>query len=298
MKPRVLLAAVAVVAALAGSAAAQQPDYQAAAVHYKAAETAMAKGDFANAALEYGIAFDITKDPILYFKIGQANERAGKCPVALTYYNRYLKEGNPSEEYQRVTRERIEACGKPSGTVGDPPVGDPPVGDPPVGDPPVGDPPVGDGRLDPDGNLDGPDGGGLGAGDGGPSFTDEPGSWKRTGAWIATGLTIGLAAAGVVLAMSAEGAEQDMKALIDFRNAGRPVRFDEVSGQYQSLEDDGKRFDTLATVAFASAGATAAIAVTLFIVGRRRGGDRPPPVARLRPAIDRHGGGVVVGWEF
>jgi len=283
MIPRVLAAVCVTLAALAATAAAQnQPDFQSAAAHYKAAETAMTTGDFNAAALEYGIAFDITKDPILFFKIGQANERAGKCPVALTYYNRYLREGNPSDDYQRLTTERIAVCSAPADAV-------------PVEATPAGGTAVGEPRPDDGAGLE--SGSGTGLGDAGPSFTDTPSTWKRKTAWVATGLTVGLVAAGVVMAMSAEGSEDDLRSLIDFRNAGRPVRFDEVAAQYTSLESDGKRFDKLATIAFAGAGVTAVVAVTMFILDRG-GSERPAQTARITPTVGRHGGGVAVGWEF
>lgn len=285
MKMRILAGAALAVAATAGLAWAQ-PDYKAAAEHYKAAEAAMAGGDFGAAALEYGVAYDITRDPILFYKIGQANDKAGKCPVALTYYNRYLKEGNPSDEYKRLTQERIVAC---SGGATPPPDGTPPDGTPPDGTPPDGTPPDG---ANPDDAL-APDGG---ATPGGPSFIDQPTSWKRTGAWVATGLTVGLAAAGVVLAMSAEGSEEDLQSLIDFRNGGRPVRYEEVRAQYESLDADGKRFDTLATAAFIGAGVTAVVATTLFVMDR--GGGKEPSATTLAPTVSRHGGGLAVGWEF
>jgi hypothetical protein len=292
MKTRIWVGAALALAVTAGLAGAQpaQPDYKAAAVHYKAAESAMASGDYSAAALEYGIAFDITKDPILFFKIGQANDKAGRCAIALTYYNRYLREGNPSAEYRALTEERVAACSAAQAPDAPPDTGLPPdTGRSPDG----GAPDTG-----PDGGA--PDDGGLGVGaPTGPSFIDQPSSWKRTGAWVATGLTVGLAAAGVVLAMSAEGSEEDLQSLIDFRNAGRPVRYDEVRDQYESLDDDGKRFNTLATAAFIGAGATAAIAVTLFVLDRSSGGSKPPEaVTALRPTIDRHGAGVAFGWEF
>lgn len=278
-----ILAGAALALTIAAGRAWAQPDYKAAAEHYKAAEAAMARGDHDAAALEYGIAFDITKDPILFFKIGQANDKAGRCPTALTYYNRYLREGNPSAEHRALTEERIAAC---SGARPTPDPRPDPEPDPTAPDPTAADPTLP------------PDDGGLGTGaPGGPSFIDQPASWKRTGAWVATGLTVGLAAAGVVLAMSAEGSEEDLQSLIDFRNAGRPVRYDEVRDQYESLDADGKRFNTLATAAFIGAGATAAIAVTLFVLDR--GSSKPAEAATaLRPTFDRHGAGVAVGWEF
>jgi hypothetical protein len=299
MLTRFLVVAGFTVFVTAGTAVAQ-PDFKAAAEHYKSAEAAMARADFSSAALEYGVAYDITKDPILFFKIGQANERAGKCPVALTYYNRYVKEGNPNEEYKVLVAERIAAC-----TPGDHGAGDHGAGDHGAGDHGAGDHGAGDhGAGDHGGDIAVPIGDDV-IGDGGPngevgpSFIDQRGSWKRTGAWISTGLTVGLVAAGAVLALSAEGSEEDIQALIDFRNGGRPVRYNEVKSQYDSLAADGKRFDQLATAAFIGAGATTAIAVTLFLLDR--GGtqhDSVPAMAHVRPTFDRHGGGVAVGWEF
>ncbi|MBP8808049.1 MAG: hypothetical protein KBG48_22330 [Kofleriaceae bacterium] len=299
------LCGVALAVGLTAGVAAAQPDYKAAAEHYQLAETAMARGAYTDAALEYGIAYDITKDPILFFKIGQANDKAGRCAVALTYYNRYLKEGNPSPEYRRLTEERVVACGAAGtdggtgdGGTGDGGTGDGGTGDGGTGDGGTGDGGTGDGGTGDGGAGDGSQDGALGGPDaGGPSFIDQPQSWKRTGAWVATGLTVGLAAAGVVLAMSASGSEEDLQQLLDFRTAGRPARYDEVRGTYDSLLDDGERYDQLATVAFIGAGATAVIATTLFLLDRG-GRAESAKAARIRPAVDRRGGGVVVGWEF
>ena len=89
-----------------------QPDFAAAKQHYQAAEEAAAKGDHTTAAREYGIAYDITKDPVLFYKIGQSYHRAGDCTSANVYYGRYLKEGNPSEEFKKKTEEAMKACGQ------------------------------------------------------------------------------------------------------------------------------------------------------------------------------------------
>src|SRR5512139_3157578 len=78
---------------------------------YEAAEVAMKDGRFDDAARDYGASFEASKDPALLFKIGRANERAGRCDVALVYYARYLREGRPSEPFTAVTRDRIAACG-------------------------------------------------------------------------------------------------------------------------------------------------------------------------------------------
>lgn len=99
-------------AALAPATRAQPAlDLQRAKDLYVAAETAMTEGRYPDAIRDYGAAFDLTRDPILFYKIANAHEKAGKCDVALIYYGRYLKEGRPTEQFAELTRERVRACG-------------------------------------------------------------------------------------------------------------------------------------------------------------------------------------------
>jgi hypothetical protein len=86
------------------------PDLGRAKALYDSATAEMADGRFADAARDYSAAYDITKDPVLFFKIGTANEKAGKCDVAVGYYQRYLKEASPAPKFVDLTTERITAC--------------------------------------------------------------------------------------------------------------------------------------------------------------------------------------------
>ena len=63
----------------------------------------------APAARDFLAAYEITKDPVLFFKIGSAYEKAGKCPTAVGYYDRYLAEAKPEENFVTITKERIDA---------------------------------------------------------------------------------------------------------------------------------------------------------------------------------------------
>src|SRR5687768_14234086 len=85
-------------------------DMKEAAKHYKEAEAAMARGDYELAATSYAVAYEITRDAVLFYKIAIAKHKAGKCDAAVTYYRRYLKEGNPDAEFKRLTEERIVEC--------------------------------------------------------------------------------------------------------------------------------------------------------------------------------------------
>jgi hypothetical protein len=109
--------AVALGATLAGaiappiSRAEPAPDLERARELYRSAEAAMQDGRYDDAARDYGAAYELSADPALFYKIGRANERAGKCDIALVYYARYLRDGKPTDQFAALTRERIAACG-------------------------------------------------------------------------------------------------------------------------------------------------------------------------------------------
>ena len=119
MQSRILLASTATLALASQGALFTPPawakrpaptDFSAARTHYTNAENAAKAGDWAKAAKEYGIAYEITRDPVLFFKLGTAYQLSGDCTRAVEYFERYLKEANPSEDFQRDTRERITEC--------------------------------------------------------------------------------------------------------------------------------------------------------------------------------------------
>src|SRR5690606_26998579 len=87
-----------------------EPDFARATELYNAATQAMTEGRHDDAARDFLAAYEITSDPVLFFKIGSAYEKAGKCTEALGYYQRYLDEANPADEFIALTRERMDAC--------------------------------------------------------------------------------------------------------------------------------------------------------------------------------------------
>ncbi len=104
------LVTAAAAAAVPADAQASSPDLAEAASLYRSAEQAMADKRYDDAARDYGAAYEISKDAILFFKIASALDKGGKCPVAITYYRRYLREGKPSADHQKLTGERIATC--------------------------------------------------------------------------------------------------------------------------------------------------------------------------------------------
>src|ERR1044071_3354531 len=106
-----LVAVWIVVALLVPTPRAQPADVNRAKDLYVSAEAAMADGRYNDALRDYGAAYELTKDPVLFFKIGGANEKAGKCETAIVYFRRYLREAHPAENFVTLTKQRIVVCG-------------------------------------------------------------------------------------------------------------------------------------------------------------------------------------------
>jgi len=252
--------------------ASADPDYARAATLYKQAETEMAAGQYSDAAADYAEAYDITKDPVLFFKIASADDKAGRCDLALTYYRRYLNEGNPNEEYKATTEDRIKACE-------------------------AGQPATDSMVQEPDTN---PDQGTAAKVDTGSTLPPEKPSLagshpgKRRGlAWITLGVGIAFGTVGVVSALSAEASEKDLNDLFDIRVTGRPVEFTaETQQRYDDLIAQGKRYQKVSWVAFGAAGVAFATATVLFLTSHN-GAESPPPVS-----IVVTGDGATVGGGF
>jgi tetratricopeptide (TPR) repeat protein len=254
---------------------------------YKSAEAAMTDARYADAIRDYGAAYEITKDAVLFYKIGSAHERLGKCDVALIYYRRYLKEGQPSESFVRSTQERIAACGGTIDLVPD------------QGSASATDPGAGSG------------GSGSAAGSGEPvpkqpgagsaSALASPGApapvlGRHRGAWLLIGGSIAFLTLGSVLAYSADAAENDVDDLYIGLN-GTPPAFDARTRQrYDDAVAEGQRYQTLSLISFGVAGALAVGAAVWFVVDRTRG--EGPGTVRVTPSVTPGGGGVAATLRF
>ena len=282
------------------------PDYEAAREHYQAAEKARAAGQFATAAREYGVAYDITKDPILFFKMGESYDKAGDCRAALIYYGRYLREAHPEDSYRDKTEHAIAGCrARQAGGAGQ-----------------AGSAGATAAGLAGEAGAGGAAGVGAGAGSSGaadtesppmaplgpeaPSFVDEGTSWQRTAAWISVGCTIGLATTGAILGLSARSRQEDIENLIDYRDPqGRPETYTGATAKrYRDLAHQGDRLSTLSVVAFAATGVAAGAAVLFFVLDARAHHEAPAAVtgpaaaAHLAPTLTPSSVGLTWGGSF
>lgn len=269
-----LLAAVLVAATLdPRAAAAQAPaaDVARAKDLYKAAEAAMAAGRFDDAVRDYGAAYDASKDPALFYKLGRAHERAGHCDTALTYYRRYLAEGAPNEAFTKLAHDRIRACG------GDP--ARPPAEPTPPPAPPKPEP----GPVHPSEPAPAPT-------PAAPQPTSVLGRHK--GPWLLVGGSIAFVTVGAVLAYSANAAERDVEDLYA-GFAGAPPAFNNSTRQlYDDAVDEGQRYQTLSRVSFGIAGALAVGAAVWFFL------DRDPEQVTVTPAVAPDAAGVSAAVRF
>ena len=268
------------------------PDLDRAKDLYRSAEAAMKDGRFDDAARDYGAAYESSKDPALFFKIGRANERAGRCDIALIYYARYLREGKPSEQFTAATRERITACGgdvrKLDGSTGAGSTGADSTG---AGNASASSPRAPSGASP---------GKAADASPGAPSAGAAPpvtGAARLTptnrqkAAWLLTGGAVALATLGGVLAYATSSSENDVRDLY-LGLGGQPLTFDAQTKQrYDDLVDQGHRYQYLSWVSFGLAGAAGVAAAILFVTGGRDDDARPP---RVTPVVTTTSAGVAV----
>lgn len=300
--------AAAVLAGVLGATAGAQPapDLERAKDLYRSAEAAMKEGRFDDAARDYGAAYESSKDPALFYKIGRANERAGRCDVAVIYYARYLQDGKPAAPFVQTTRERIRACGgdaqpaggaAPSepgpvdgaGTGSTAPV--PPASAPPASAPPASIPPAT--AAEPEVGIAGGDADSGSAAAPAPAALRLIPNNRHKVAWLMTGGAVALVTLGSVLAYAANSSESDVRDLyVGF--AGQPATFDaQTRKRYDEIIGHGRRYQRLSWASFGLAGAAAAGAVVLFVIGAR---PESPKRARLTPIVTPTGAGVAVGF--
>jgi hypothetical protein len=262
------------VGVLVGSAAiAQTPaDVERAKDLYMSARKALDESRHADAIRDFGAAYEITKDAVMFYWIGNANERAGKCDVALIYYGRYLKEGKPADDFLATVRQRVTACG------GDP---DAPIateaGSGSAVVPPTPAPePAGSGSAP--APVAEPAGG---SGSAAPVLRA-----KHQGPWLLVGGSIAMLTVGVVLAYSAESSQKDIDDLYVGLEGNPPIFDARTKQRYDDLISEGERYEKLSWVSFGLAAGLAAGAAIWFYTSR------DGESAVITPSVQKDGASV------
>jgi tetratricopeptide (TPR) repeat protein len=257
------------------------PDYAAAKRHFLAGKAEFAQRNYVRAAEEFQAAFEITKDPVVLFNIGESYEKAGLSEEAVRAYEGYLA-GVPSAPDRDTVESKITALKRGAGPSAPPADTKRPPADGPSAD-------VAAPHRSSEGEAD-------------------DGSRLRTAGWIGIGLVAALATTAGMLALSAQSREDDIVRFqhsVDART-GAPLDFNagDNARQYQNLFDDGHTYKDLSIAFFALAGAAAVATTTVFIIDhyRSRGGEsergaRALPVS-VGGAIAPGAGQVALRWSF
>lgn len=214
-----------------------EPDYPAAKQHYDAGTTALDAGQYDQAIDELQASYQISQDPVLFFKIGTAYEKAGKCSDAIGYYERYLNEAKPDESFVALTKQRIDACKAQL----PPPAPEPKSSEPaPAAASPAAAPAQ-------------------------PPAEPMHTSANKDRAWLFVGGTLAFATAGAVLAYSISSVEQDIDDLYISNNGMPPEWNDKTQQRLDDLNAQGHRYEVLAWTSFGLA-AACGIGATFFFV--------------------------------
>jgi tetratricopeptide (TPR) repeat protein len=262
---------------LPGLAAAQQltkEQIAKAKEHYQAGTAAEARGAYDEAVKEFEAAYDITKDPKVFYPIAKAHESAGHLEDALIYYRRYLGEAKLSPQLEAEVKARIEVVEKKQPTEATaPPAPVEPAKEeliPPKAAAPRDEP-------------------------------EHPTRWYREAAWISLGVTAALLTTGGVLLTTARSREDDVNSLLETRDSsGLPHTYGgTVKEQYDQAWDEGDQLEAFALASFIGAGVTAAATVTFFILDAGSDDDAASqPSARLSPQLLPGGGAFSAAWRF
>jgi len=251
---------LAVVIAATSVQAQPAPNVDQAKTLYDAAQAAMTDARYADAIRDYGAAYELTKDPVLLFKLGTAHQKAGSCELALGFYRRYLKEGRPDEPFVNLTKDRIVACG------GDPAVDTAPEPAPPPPPPPT-PPPVATKPVQPPP----------------PPAKPAPMLGRHRAAWLLVGGSIAFVTIGSVLAYSSNAAERDLEDLYVGLGGSPPVFDARTRERYEDVVAEGQRYETLSWISFGIAGGLAIGAAVRFLTASE---------TVIAPTVNARGAGI------
>lgn len=269
-------------------------DFEKAKGHYITATRALGNGEYIFAAKEFFAAYEITKDPILFFKIGLSHDMAGDCGAASIFYRRYLEEANPTGDEKADAQKRLADCDAKLGPVSSGP-------DPSSLPSTSAEPLPGPADLPDDPEAEATE----------PQVEEDSDLYRpsvgkattmQTVAWVAIGAAAISGTIGGVLTMSADSKEAELEDLVAFPAGGMRTPFEGADREkYEKLVDDGERLQTMAYIAWGVAGAAATTAIVLFILDSGDSGSDEPSgqSAMVVPTAGPNGTvGVSASWEF
>jgi hypothetical protein len=283
-------------------------DYDAAGRHFASGQERFAQKKFHTAAMEFQAAYDITKDPVLLYNVGESWQKAGEAQRAIDAFRAYLKERgseakdradvdkrvaqlethnvrigdtdkNPKKPKtplldqstpgdQEEAAQWMAAGGPPSPTPAPAPTAEPAPAPSPSPPPSTSPPPP----PPPEPAVAPPPPPPAPAPQIG-LLDDRPASKLRIAAWASVAATIALLTTGAILGLAAQSRADEISRRLNFvDSSGQPREFDPgARSDFQSLKDEGHLYNGLAIGFYSAAGAMAITTTVLFVVDWKQG---------------------------
>jgi tetratricopeptide (TPR) repeat protein len=279
--------AVAFALSLIAAREARAQDYEAAGRNFAAAQEAFGKGQFAHAAELFEKAYEITKDPVLLYNIGEAYEKANNGKLAVKFYARYVAEQPQATDRPEVERrigalkEKYHVDAAAAGAA--PPPAEVP-GQPAAPEKPAAAPEKPAGAMEtPVGLLD----------------EDHP-SRTKVAAWVGVAATVALLTAGAIFGLVAQSRSDEIsRREVQVNPDGSPPKFDAATEQqFKDLASEGRAYDAAGIALLTGAGVVAVISGVLFYVDHRNKAGAAPSALRITPSFGRSGGGLAAEVRF
>jgi tetratricopeptide (TPR) repeat protein len=209
--------------------------YERGVAHYKAGDIDAAIEDFKGS-------YRLSAEPTLLYDIAELYRKRGDCSSALDHYQRFLKE-RPEATNRAKVESRIAEMNRCVGETHKPapppevhePVRAPPIQQPPQAAVPTPAPPAGE--------------------------LETPGHGKRTWGIVLGAGGVAMIGTAVYFSLQASSASDEVSQLLARGGTWNP--------HYQSVESDGQRYQTTATLLYAAGGAAVASGVLLYYLGGR-----------------------------
>jgi tetratricopeptide (TPR) repeat protein len=212
-------------------------------------------GDYRQAITLFEEAYQLVRDPVYLFNIGQAYRKLFDCVPAATHFERYLAEAPDADAGARSkvkqALEELAPCVEERTRVAPKPIERKPVEEPPQ---PIEVAPV----------------------------IDDRGRGLRIGGLAMAGTGVVALVVGSVYSAKGAGYESDLAACA----AGC-----EWTAELEDIEGKGERANTLATVGWITGGVAVAGGVTLYLLGRSKRNERA--MARSFTITPTRGGAAV-----
>ena len=292
------------------------PDYDAAGKQFAAGQEAFSAKRFHVAALHFKAAYDITRDAVLLYNVGESYENAGDAARARDSYRAYLaqkpsaqdrddvdkriarledKKAAPlvdrSIDGDRAEADRVVASGAvpavaPPVEVAATPSGGPAVSTEPAATP-AAPPALAVVATSPEKPLQ------VGL------LEEHPATRLRVAAWSGVAATLALLTTGAILGLAAQSRGDEVTRRLSFVDStGQPLTYDAAArADFSNLRSEGKLYNGLSIGFYTASAAMAVATTTMFLVDSRRNKKRAHDIA-FSPTISPGTAGLVAGGTF